>query len=196
MTKVAPNREQAYELFREYNKSESLIKHALTVEAVMRHFAEFLGEADVEKWGIIGLVHDIDYEMYPEQHCIKAREILSENNWPEEYIHAVESHGWGLCCDVEPIEKMEKVLYTIDELTGLVTATALMRPSRSILDTELKSVKKKWKQKGFAAGVNREVIEQGANILGMELDNIMEETIKGMQKAAESIGLKGDSTMA
>lgn len=192
MTKVAPNREQAFELFREYNKSESLIKHALTVEAVMRHFAELLGEADVEKWGIIGLVHDIDYEMYPEQHCIKAREILSENNWSEEYIHAVESHGWGICCDVEPTLKMEKVLYTIDELTGLITATALMRPSRSILDTELKSVKKKWKQKGFAAGVNREVIEQGANNLGMELDYIMEETIKGMQKAAESIGLKGD----
>lgn len=192
MTKAAPNREQAYELFREYNKSESLIKHALTVEAVMRHFAELLGEADVEKWGIIGLLHDIDYEMYPEQHCIKAREILSGHDWPEEYIHAVESHGWGLCCDVEPIEKMEKVLYTIDELTGLITATALMRPSRSILDTELKSVKKKWKQKGFAAGVNREVIEQGANKLGMELDYIMEETIKGMQKAAESIGLKGD----
>lgn len=192
MNTVLPNREQAYELLIKYNKSESLIKHALTVEAVMLQFAEILGEADKEKWGIVGLVHDIDYEMYPEQHCIKAREILTEHNWPEDYIHAVESHGWGICCNVEPSVLMEKVLFTIDELTGLIAATALMRPSKSILDMELKSVKKKWKQKGFAAGVNREIIEQGAEILGMELDYIMEETIKGMQKAAEKIGLKGD----
>lgn len=192
MDKIIPNREQAYALLTKYNTSESLIKHALTVEAVMRHFAEILGEADIEKWGIVGLVHDVDYEMYPDQHCKKAREILAENNWDESYIHAVESHGWGICCDVEPVEKMEKVLFTIDELTGLITATALMRPSKSILDMELKSVKKKWKQKSFAAGVNREVIEQGAEMLGMELDYIMDETIKGMQKAAENIGLKGD----
>jgi putative nucleotidyltransferase with HDIG domain len=191
MNRVVPNREQAFELLKKYNKSESLIKHALTVEAVMTHFAEILGEADREKWGIVGLVHDIDYEMYPDQHCKKAREILKEHDWPEDYIHAVESHGWGICCDVEPAERMEKVLFTIDELTGLIAATALMRPSKSILDTELKSVKKKWKQKNFAAGVNREVIEQGAKTLGIELDYIMEETLKGMQKAAESIGLKG-----
>ena len=188
---IKPTREQAYKLLTKYNKSESLIKHALTVEAVMLHFAELLGEADKEKWGIVGLVHDLDYEMYPDQHCIKAREILMEQNWDEDYIHAIESHGWGMCCNVEPVERMEKILYTIDELTGLIAATALMRPSRSILDTELKSVKKKWKQKGFAAGVNREVIEKGAKMLDMDIDYIMEETLKGMQEVAESIGLKG-----
>lgn len=187
----APTREQAYELLTKYNKNESLIKHALAVEAVMRHFAGIIGEPDIEKWGIIGLVHDIDYEMYPEQHCLKAREILAENSWPEDYIHAVQSHGWEICCDIEPIEKMEKVLFTIDELTGLIAATALMRPSKSILDTEPKSVKKKWKQKNFAAGVDRELIEKGAGMLGLDLDFIIEETIKGMQKAAEDIGLKG-----
>lgn len=191
MVKAIPNRAEAYELLGEFNKNESLIKHALTVEAVMRHFAGLLGE-DEKKWGIIGLLHDIDYEMYPEQHCIKAREILAEREWPEAYIHAVESHGWKLCCDVEPIEKMEEVLYAIDELTGLIAATAIMRPSKSILDMEVKSVKKKWKQKGFAAGVNREVIEEGAGMLGMELDKVIEETIKGMQQVAEEIGLKGN----
>ena len=191
MGKTIPNRAEAYELLGEFNKNESLIKHALTVEAVMSHFAGLLGE-DEEKWGIIGLLHDIDYEMYPEQHCIKAREILGSREWHEAYIHAVESHGWKLCCDVEPIEKTEKVLYTIDELTGLIAATAIMRPSKSILDMEVKSVKKKWKQKGFAAGVNREVIEEGAGLLGMELDKVIEETIKGMQQVAEEIGLKGN----
>ena len=191
MGKIIPNRAAALELLQEFNKNESLIKHALTVEAVMRHFAKLLGE-DEEKWGIIGLLHDVDYEMYPEQHCIKAREILTDKEWPEEYIHAVESHGWKLCSNVEPTEKMEKVLYTIDELTGLITATAFMRPSKSVLDMEVKSVKKKWKQKSFAAGVNREVIEEGAGLLGMELDKIIEETIKGMQQVAEEIGLKGN----
>ena len=191
MGKAIPNRAEAYELLGEFNKNESLIKHALTVEAVMSHFAGLLGE-DEEKWGIIGLLHDIDYEMYPEQHCIKAREILGSREWHEAYIHAVESHGWKLCCDVEPIEKTEKVLYTIDELTWLIAATAIMRPSKSILDMEVKSVKKKWKQKGFAAGVNREVIEEGAGLLGMELDKVIEETIKGMQQVAEEIGLKGN----
>jgi putative nucleotidyltransferase with HDIG domain len=189
---TVPTREQAFVLLKRYNKSESLIKHALTVEAVMLHFADILGEPDREKWGIVGLAHDIDYEMYPEQHCIKAREILKENNWPDDYIHAIESHGYGICCSVEPLVKMEKVLFTIDELTGLIAATALMRPTKSILDMELKSVKKKWKQKSFAAGVNRDIIEQGAQTLEMELDFIMEETIKAMQGVAEAIGLKGD----
>ncbi|MDD3705579.1 MAG: HDIG domain-containing protein [Clostridiaceae bacterium] len=191
MGNMIPSRAAAMELLQEYNKNDSLVKHALTVEAVMRHFAGLLGE-DEEKWGIIGLLHDIDYEMYPDQHCIKAKGILTERGWPEEYIHAVLSHGWKLCCDVEPTEKMEKVLYTIDEMTGLIAATALMRPSRSILDMEVKSVKKKWKQKSFAAGVNREVIEEGAELLGMEMDKVIEETIKGMQKVAEEIGLKGN----
>lgn len=192
MEQTIPSREQAYDLLTKYNKSESLIIHALAVEAVMLHFAGILGEPDQEKWGIIGLLHDVDYEMYPEQHCLKAREILLEHNWQEDYIHAVESHGWGICSKVEPVHRMEKILFTIDELTGLIAATALLRPSKSILDLELKSVKKKWKQKSFAAGVNREVIEQGAKMLEMELDYIILETIKGMQKAAESIGLKGE----
>lgn len=185
------NREEAYALLKEYNKSESLITHALAVEAVMRHFAELFGE-DQEKWGIIGLLHDLDYEMYPNEHCKKVREILEERGWPEEYIHAIESHGWKLCTDVEPVHKMEKVLYTIDELTGLITATALMRPSKSILDLEVKSVKKKWKQKSFAAGVNRDVIAEGAELLGMDLDKVIEETIIGMRNVADEIGLKGN----
>ena len=192
MEQNRPTREQAYDLLCKYNKNHSLITHALAVEAVMLHFADILGEPEKEKWGIIGLLHDVDYEMYPEQHCLKAREILMEHDWNEDYIHAVESHGWGICCNVEPIHRMEKILFTIDELTGLVTATAMLRPSKSILDLELKSVKKKWKQKSFAAGVNREVIEQGAKMLDMELDYIISETIRGMQKVAESIGLKGD----
>lgn len=192
MEQIMPTREQAYDLLSKYNKNDSLITHALAVEAVMLHFADILGEPEKEKWGIIGLLHDIDYEMFPDQHCVKAREILAEHNWPEEYIHAVQSHGWGLCSNVEPIHQMEKILFTIDELTGLIAATAIMRPSKSILDLELKSVKKKWKQKSFAAGVNREVIEQGAKMLAMDLDYIISETIKGMQKAAESLGLKGE----
>ncbi|HPL53403.1 MAG TPA: HDIG domain-containing protein [Bacillota bacterium] len=191
MEKTVPNRAMAMELLKEFNKNESLITHAMAVEAVMRHFAGLNGE-DKERWGIIGLIHDIDYEMYPEEHCIKAREILADRGWPEEYIHAVESHGWKLCSNVEPAEKMEKVLYAIDELTGLIAATVFMRPSKSILDLEVKSVKKKWKQKSFAAGVNREVIEEGAGLLGMELDNVIEETIKGMQQVAGEIGLKGN----
>lgn len=192
MTTYIPTREDAFKLFKEYNKSESLTKHALSVEAVMTHFAELLGVENVNKWGTIGLVHDIDYEMYPEEHCVKAREILSERNWPEDYIHAIQSHGYKICSEVEPIEIMEKVLYTIDEITGLITATVLMRPSKSILDLELKSVKKKWKDKRFAAGVDRDLIEGGAKLLGMELDYIISETIKGMQKVAQDLGLKGE----
>lgn len=192
MTTYIPTREDAFKLFKEYNKSESLTKHALSVEAVMTHFAELLGVENVNKWGTIGLVHDIDYEMYPEEHCVKAGEILSERNWPEDYIHAIQSHGYKICSEVEPIEIMEKVLYTIDEITGLITATVLMRPSKSILDLELKSVKKKWKDKRFAAGVDRDLIEGGAKLLGMELEYIISQTIKGMQKVAEEIGLKGE----
>lgn len=183
------SREEAFELLKEFNKDESHIKHALAVEAVMLHFAEIFNEDDKEKWRIIGLMHDLDYEMYPGEHCRKVKEILSERNWPEDYIRAIVSHGWKICSDVEPVHRMEKVLYTIDELTGLVVATALMRPSRSVLDLEAKSVIKKWKQKNFAAGVNREIIEEGAKLLGMELDEVIKETIKGMQKVAESIGL-------
>ncbi|MBA2132658.1 HD domain-containing protein [Capillibacterium thermochitinicola] len=190
MTKTI-NREAALALYKKYNQDESLFRHALAVEAVMRHFAALFGE-DEEKWGIIGLIHDLDYERYPDQHCIKVREILTGEGWPEEYIRAVQSHGWGICSDVEPVERMENVLYTIDELTGLITAAALVRPSKSVLDLEVKSVKKKWKDKAFAAGVNREVIEKGAARLGMALDEVIKETIAGMRKVAAEIGLQGN----
>ena len=157
----------------------------------MRHFASLYGE-NIEKWGIIGLIHDLDYEMYPEEHCTKSAEIMREKGIDEEYIHAVCSHGWGLCSDVEPVEKMEKVLYTIDELTGLITAACLMRPSKSVMDIEVKSVKKKFKTHSFAAGVNREVIEKGCGMLGLTLDDVIKETIEGMRECAEAIGLKGN----
>ena len=184
-------REEAFNLLKKYNQDESLIRHALAVEAVMRHFAGLFGE-DVEKWGVIGLIHDLDYERYPEEHCQKVRELLEAEGWPEVYIHAVQSHGWGICTDIEPVHRMEKVLYTIDELTGLIAAAALVRPSKSVLDLEVKSVKKKWKDKSFAAGVNREIIQKGAELLGMELDQVIQETINGMRQVAAEIGLKGN----
>jgi predicted hydrolase (HD superfamily) len=192
MGTLIPTRDEAFSLLSEYTKNESLIRHALAVEAVMRHFAGLFNEKDEDKWGIIGLVHDMDYEKYPKEHCKKVREILMSNNWPEDYIRAIESHGWKICVDIEPKERMEKVLYATDELTGLIAATALLRPNKSILDMSTKSVKKKWKQKGFAAGVNRDVIEEGARLLGVELDYLIEESIKGMQKVAQEIGLKGE----
>jgi putative nucleotidyltransferase with HDIG domain len=188
-----PTREEAYRLLTEYNKSESLIKHALAVEGVMRYFARKRGE-DEEKWGVIGLIHDLDYERYPDEHCKKTGEILEANNWPEDYIRAVVSHGWGLCSDVEPQTELEKALYAIDELTGLVAAAALIRPSKSVLDLKTKSVKKKWKDKRFAAGVDRAVIEKGAGMLGMELGDLMTDTIAAMREVAEEIGLKGVSS--
>ena len=190
MNEKVPTREEAYKLLTHYNQSNSLIKHALAVEGVMRYFARKRGE-DEEKWGIIGLVHDLDYEQFPEQHCRKSEEILKENNWPEEYIRAVVSHGWGICSDVEPQTELEKVLYAIDELTGLVVTTALIRPSKSVLDVKTKSVKKKWKDKRFAAGVDRSIIEKGAQMLGVEITDLITDTIKGMQEVAEEIGLKG-----
>ncbi len=192
MNPEVPTREEAYKLLTEYNKSESLIKHALAVEGVMRYFAQKWGE-DEEKWGIIGLIHDLDYEQFPEEHCHKTGEILKENSWPEEYIRAAVSHGWGICSDVEPQTELEKVLYAIDELTGLVVTTALVRPSKSVLDVKTKSVKKKWKDKRFAAGVNRSIIEKGAGMLEMELSDLITDTIMGMQEVAEEIGLKGQS---
>ena len=191
MEKFVPNREDAFKLLTKYTETDSLIKHALSVEAVMAHFAEIYGE-DVEKWRVVGLIHDVDFEKYPEQHCVMTKQILEEEGWPEDYIRAVLSHGYGLCTDVKPIENIEKVIYTIDELTGLVAATALMRPSKSILDMEAKSVKKKWGQKSFAAGVDRDVIQSGVDMLGMELNEVIAETINGMRKVADQIGLKGD----
>jgi putative nucleotidyltransferase with HDIG domain len=185
-----PTREQAMELFRKYNQSESLYKHALSVEAVMRYMARKAGE-DEEKWGIIGFIHDLDYEMYPEQHCKMTEKILRENNWPEDYIRAVLSHGWGLCSDIEPQSLLEKTIFAIDELTGLVTTSALVRPSKSVLDMEARSVKKKWTDKKFAAGVDRSVIEKGAAMLGVTIDDLITDCIMGMREAADSIGLRG-----
>ena len=190
MSEKVPTREEAYSLLTKYNESDSLIKHALAVEGVMRYFARKRGE-DEEKWGIIGLVHDLDYGKFPEEHCRKSEEILRENGWPEEYIRAVVSHGWGICSDVEPQTELEKVLYAIDELTGLVVTTALIRPSKSVLDVKTKSVKKKWKDKRFAAGVDRSIIEKGAQMLGVELTDLITDTIMGMREVAEEIGLKG-----
>lgn len=188
MNSKIPAREEAYDLLLEYNKSDSLIKHALAVEGVMRYFARKRGE-DEEKWGIIGLVHDLDYEQFPEEHCRKSEEILREKGWPEDYIRAVISHGWGLCADVEPQTDLEKVLYAIDELTGLVVTAALVRPSKSVMDLEVKSVKKKWKNKRFAAGVDRSIIVKGAEMLGIEITELITDTIMGMREVAEEIGL-------
>lgn len=185
------DREQAWALLNEYNKTDGLIKHALAVEAVMRYMARKSGQ-DEEMWGAIGLVHDLDYEQFPEQHCKKTEEILRSRDWPEDYIRAVLSHGFGLCTDVEPQSPLEKTLYAIDELTGLVAATALVRPSRSVMDMKAKSVKKKWKDKAFAAGVSRDVIQKGAEMLGVELAELITDTIMGMRQAAEAIGLKGN----
>ena len=185
-----PTREQALSLLKKYNKNENLIKHALAVEGVMRYFAR-KREDDEEKWGIIGLIHDLDYEQFPEEHCRKTEEILKENNWPQEYIRAVVSHGWGICSEVEPKTELEKVLYAIDELTGLVVTTALVRPSKSVMDLNAKSVIKKWKDKRFAAGVDRSIIDKGAQMLGMERTELIADTIMGMREVAEAIGLKG-----
>ena len=188
MHEHTPTYEEALSLFKEFNKSESLLKHAYTVEGVMRYIAKKMGE-DEEKWGIVGLMHDLDYERFPEQHCRKSREILAEQGWPEEYIRAIVSHGWGICSDVEPKTSMEKTLYAIDELTGLVTAVAIIRPSKSVADLEAKSVMKKWKDKSFAAGVNRSIIETGTVMLGMELSDVVTDVIMGMRQVADRIGL-------
>ncbi len=185
-----PDRQQAHGLLVEFNKSDSLIKHALAVEAVMRYMARKFGE-DEETWGAIGLVHDLDYERYPEQHCQMTEKILRERNWPENAIHAVVSHGWKLCTDVEPQHLMENVLYAIDELTGLVTAAVLVRPSKNIADLSVKSLKKKWKDKAFAAGANRDVIREGAERMGVELPELFADVIAAMQTAASELGLDG-----
>ncbi len=188
-----PTRKDAFELLTKYNQTESLIKHGLAVEGVMKYCARKRG-ADEEKWGIIGLIHDLDYEQFPDQHCLQSETILREHNWPEEYIRAVVSHGWGMFTDVEPQSEMEKVLYAIDELTGLVATTALVRPSKSVLDMKPKSVKKKWKDKRFAAGVDRSIIEKGAEMLGEQVSDLIQDTIMGMREVAEEIGLKGSVT--
>jgi len=188
MPRHIPTYKEATDLFLKYNKSISLINHGKAVEGVMRHFAR-LNNEDEEKWAIIGLVHDLDYEQYPEQHCEMTKKILEEAEWNEEYIRAILSHGWGLVTDIEPKTKLEKTLYAIDELTGLITACALVRPSKSVMDLSVKSVKKKWKQKSFAAGANRDVIAKGAEMLGIELSDLISESIEGMKEIAKEIGL-------
>jgi putative nucleotidyltransferase with HDIG domain len=191
MAQRAPTRDDALQLLHAYTKSENLRNHAYAVEAVMRYCARKRGE-DEEKWGVIGLIHDLDYEQFPEQHCSKTREILEENGWPEEYVRAVVSHGWGICSDMEPKSILEKTLYAIDELTGLVAASALVRPSKSVMDLTTSSVKKKWKAPAFAAGVNRSIITKGAEMLGVQVEELIEDTIKGMQEVAQKIGLKSE----
>ena len=185
-----PSRAEAFALLCEYNQQDSLIRHGLAVEAVMRYFASKVRE-EVEKWSIIGLCHDLDYERYPEQHCRMTRKILEEKGWPESYIRAIVSHGWGICSEVEPLEYMEKVLFATDELTGLITACVYVRPSKSILDLTTKSVMKKWNTRAFAAGANRDVIAKGAGMLGISVEELVEETILAMQQAADVIGLRG-----
>lgn len=185
------SREEAWNLLTEYTKTPALRKHALAVEAAMRRFAALSGE-DSEVWGAAGLLHDLDYEKFPEEHCKKAEEIMRERGVDEVYIRAMNCHAYGICTDVKPETAMEKTLYTVDELTGLINALCLMRPSKSVLDLEVKSVKKKFKDKSFAAGVNRETIKNGCEMLGMGLDDVIRETIEGMKEHALEIGLKGN----
>ena len=181
-------REEAYDLLKKYNKDPFHIQHALTVEAVMKWYAEELGfGADAEYWGIVGLLHDIDFELYPEEHCIKAPELLREGGVGEDIRHGVVSHGYGITVDVAPEHEMEKVLFAADELTGLIWSAALMRPSKSVMDMEVKSLKKKFKDKKFAAGCSRDVIRQGAENLGWELDELFEKTILAMRSCEAEI---------
>ena len=190
-------RDQAFELLKKYNKDPFHIQHALTVEAVMKWYANELGYGDdAEYWGVVGLLHDIDFELYPNEHCLKAPELLREAGVGEDIIHAVCSHGYGITVqsgdtiDVEPVHEMEKVLFAADELTGLIWAAALMRPSKSTKDMELKSLKKKYKSKGFAAGCSREIIERGAAQLGWELDKLLTMTLQAMIDSEDIINTK------
>lgn len=181
-------REKAWNLLRKYNKEEFHLKHALTVEGVMKYFAKELGyEEEKEMWGIVGLLHDLDFEMYPEEHCIKSQEIMKENGIDETIIRATASHGYGLTVDIKPEHQMEKILYATDELTGLIGAVTLMRPSKSTMDLELKSVKKKFKDKKFAAGCSRDVISNGAEMLGWSLDELIDRTILAMRSCEKYI---------
>ena len=191
--KTALTREKAIGLLREYNKEPFHVLHGLTVGGVLKWYARELGYGDeADFWEICGILHDIDFEQYPEEHCLAAPRLLREGGAEEEVIHAVCSHGYGICSDAEPESTMEKVLFTIDELTGLINAVCLMRPSKSVLDLEVKSVKKKFKDKSFAAGVDRNTIRTGCEMLGMELDDVIRETIEGMKEKAEALGLKGE----
>lgn len=188
MMKSKVTREEALELLKTYNKEPFHIQHGLTVEKVMRWYARELGYGDEEEyWGITGLLHDIDFELYPEQHCRKAPELLREGGVGEDMIHSVCSHGYGICSDEEPACEMEKVLFAADELTGLIWAAALMRPSKSVMDMEVSSVKKKFKDKRFAAGCSRDIIRQGAQMLGWELNDLFGKTLQAMQSCEKEI---------
>ena len=181
-------REQAMALLRKYNKEPFHIQHALTVEGVMRWYAQELGYGDdADFWALCGLLHDVDFEVYPEEHCQKAPQLLAEVNASEEMVHAICSHGFGLCSDVEPVHQMEKVLFAVDELTGLIGAAARMRPSKSVMDMELSSLKKKFKDKKFAAGCSRDVIKTGAEKLGWTLDEVLDKTIQAMRSCEAAI---------
>lgn len=183
-----PKREEAFALLSAYN-GDALVTHGLAVEGTMRYMARKAGE-DEELWGIVGLLHDLDYEKFPEQHCHKTAQILREKGYSEEIIRAIMSHGWGICTDVEPQSKMEKTLYAVDELTGLITACALVRPSRSVMDLELSSAKKKYKDARFAAGASREVIQKGADMLGVGIDELIVDVITAMRGIAPNLGLE------
>ncbi len=179
-------RKEALDLLRKYNTEPFHIQHGLTVEGVMRWFAQENGE-DADFWGLCGLLHDVDFEKWPEQHCLKAPELLAEVNASPEMVHAICSHGYGICCDVEPTAQMEKILFAVDELTGLIGAAARMRPSKSVMDMEVSSLKKKFKDKKFAAGCSRDVIRTGAERLGWSLDELMEKTILAMRSCEGSV---------
>ena len=181
-------REDALNLLKTYN-GPALVTHGLAVEGAMRYMARKAGE-DENMWGMVGLLHDLDYEQFPELHCQKSAEILREEGYSDELIRAVVSHGWGMCSEVEPLSVMEKTLYAVDELTGLITACALVRPSRSVMDLELSSVKKKFKDKAFAAGASREVMTQGAEMLGVSIDELISDVILAMREIAPSLGLE------
>ncbi|HHU74460.1 MAG TPA: hydrolase [Clostridiales bacterium] len=185
-----PSREEAWELLTEFNKEEFHLKHARIVEAVMKHFAKELGyEDEIEFWGIVGLLHDLDFGMYPEEHCKKSQEIMRERGLDERLIRATASHGYGICVDIKPEHEMEKLLYAVDELTGLIGAVAIMRPSKSTMDLELSSVKKKFKTPKFAAGCSREVIRNGAEMLAWDLDDLIERTILALREVERTTGL-------
>jgi len=188
---MIPTYEQALAILEKYNKSEALLQHGKIVSAVMRYCAgKYDGDAEI--WAVVGLLHDLDYEMYPEEHCKKGMELMREEGLDDVIIRACASHGHGICIDLEPQSDMEKVLYAIDELTGLIHATAIMRPSKSVMDLEVKSVKKKFKTRSFAAGVDRDLVLKGAENLGLDIDTLMDWCIQGMRLRAEEIGLKGE----
>jgi len=185
-----PTREEAWDLLCQYNQEEFHLKHARIVEGTMRYFARELGYQEEEEfWGIIGLLHDLDFEKYPEEHCIKSQEIMKQHGLDDRIIHATASHGYGITVDIKPEHTMEKVLYAVDELTGLIGAIAIMRPSKSTMDLEVSSVKKKYKNKKFAAGCSREVIENGANMLGWELEELIQRTIYALREVEQTTGL-------